>query len=254
MLLPGEIPPSTHKLSPPRFAKPEPLPDSVQEVTRLSRGTILLLRIESDVTLAAAAQKIWVTGLAFPNAAMAIWAPPEIAAKKPAILLAAPRLGVRAVVTDDQPLPQQLRNQLTSSEYLGAAFGVWLRRTVEAPDELNGLWEHLFAAPDQFKDVASIAKAARMTPHHLRKILRPTVLEKPTTLRRTAIAITHALKLQRESRTTVARHALELGYADQPAMCRSFRQLFDLSPTEVQRRMGFECLIPAGISASRRTT
>lgn len=155
-------------------------------------------------------------------------------------------LGSRGEILDGESIESALRKLLPNPPYLELSVIEWLG-LVGIPVE-PVVQRLLSCGLDRCrKGRARVSEAGLgSSPGTLRRALKRAGLPKPSDILRVCRDIKAALDLQAAPESTMAAIASVHGYADQPAMCNSFRRSFQSTPSQARERLGPEWLLARG--------
>ena len=153
-------------------------------------------------------------------------------------------LRIRAVLSEDDPVPEILRDAMTSPPDLGDDVVDWLSiRGLRLTPHVAGVLREIFRRAAQRTDLDGLLRSIGAPPSTVRKWFRMNGLPSPGQWHDVARALWAALRLQREPGTPLLATALALGYADHSALSRRMVQLFGLRPGVIRELLGWELLL-----------
>jgi AraC-like DNA-binding protein len=154
------------------------------------------------------------------------------------------RFGCHPVLHDTGPLAPALRDSLTNQTELASRLCDWLQHTsiVTCPEVLAFIRAVTEAACER-RSVEDAARVVRQEPRRVRARCARLGLPSPVRWRTLARLLHDLATIQRSPHLSCARHAYELGYGDQQAMCHIFRARLGCTPSEVKELLGWEWIV-----------
>lgn len=214
---------------------------------QMKSGTVMLLEANPSVPAAISDLEAWIPVLRhrFTSTPIVLWVPGDAAAGELARLARrSVRLGVRAVVTREEPLERTLRGVLSSPPRLDAdaVEWFWLRGLNFTPD-IAFLVQGIFFLAPTHRTLTDVLSALHVPASSMGAKLSKKILPPASNWLHLAHAMYSALRLQSSPETSVCRVALEFGYGDHSALSRQLIRNFGLRPSHIRETLGWEWLL-----------
>jgi AraC-like DNA-binding protein len=151
---------------------------------------------------------------------------------------------LRAVVIGRDPDPDMdaLRHQLTSPVDLPRELAGWFRAALPAREPALLPLETLLAGLHRRGSVSGALTEMGLSPRTASDRFRRTGLPSPREWRKLLRALRAMLAAQADPDVSLSRLALDHGYGDHQSLARATRSLFDLTPSDCRRILGWEWL------------
>nr|PZN77486.1 MAG: hypothetical protein DIU57_16500 [Pseudomonadota bacterium] len=164
-------------------------------------------------------------------------------------------LGIRAVLAEEDPVPEILRDALTDQSSLADDVVEWLSlRGLRIPPQVAEVVRQIFCRAVQHAELRGLLQSIKASPSTIRKWFRTHGLPSPSCCHDAARALSAALRLQRDQGLSVLTIALELGYADHSALSHQMVRLFGLRPRVIRERLGWEWLLDRWLARRMRSS
>ena len=153
-------------------------------------------------------------------------------------------LRIRAVLSEDDPIPEILRDAMTSPPDLGDDVVEWLSiHGLRLTSDIASVLREIFRPAAQRTDLDGLLRSIGASSSTVRKRFRMNGLPSPGQWHAVARALWAALRLQREPGTPLLAIALEFGYTDHAALSHQMLRLFGLRATVIRELLGWELLL-----------
>jgi AraC-like DNA-binding protein len=234
---------------PERVVQPNQLP-----AQQVKPGTVMLLEVDPAERNAVSDLETWIPALRhrFVSTPLALWVPGDSPAGDVARLARrSVRLGVRAVVSKEEPLGPTLRGMLTTPPHLDAdaVEWFWLRGLNFTPD-IAYMVQGIFLLAPTHRTLSDLLSALHIPASSMGAKLSKKILPPASNWLHLAHAMYSALRLQSSPDTSVCRVALEFGYGDHSALSRQLIRNFGLRPSAIRETLGWEWLLDRWVERS----
>ena len=154
------------------------------------------------------------------------------------------KLGVRAIVSADEPIYGTLRAILTDPEHLADQVIGWLPLCgIRLSSNLSSLIKQIFKRAPQYATLSKLLDETHESATTARWRLRKKRLPPPHCWHQVFRALHTALKIQADPDTPFLKLAMSLGYHDHSALSRQINRNFGLNPGDIRGTLGWEWLL-----------
>lgn len=170
------------------------------------------------------------------------------------LTMRAARAGVRAVLSEGEPMREALRESLTQTDTLAQDVVEWLTlRGTRLSPTVSSLLLDIFALAPTSPDLTTLLARTGTAETSARFRLHKRRLPPPSRWFQTARALHLALRIQAEPQTGLLRIAHRFGYADHSALSQMIFRAFGVRPGAVRGTLGWEWLLDRSLGARLRS-
>lgn len=213
---------------------------------RLFAGSLLALELTHPSASWEQLQK-WIPSVrrSFTNAPVLLWIPGATTVGEMVHLARrVGKIGVRAVLTADEPIQLTLRPIMTNPVRLEADVVEWLSlRGVNISPDISYLIQQIFRLAPEHRTLSDVLAPLHIPASSAGAKFSKKLLPPPSIWLHAAHALHAALRLQRDPNVSVLRVALEYGYSDHSALSRQMVRNFGLRPSQIRGTLGWEWLL-----------
>lgn len=235
----------THVTAPP-YADLEPVRDLAgYAAARLRPGAVWVVKA-ATAPFSIEELIAWIHRLRaeFPAVPVALWLDDSSESVSIKLAAAAGALRVRALLTPDKSLTDELRHQLTTPHDLAADLIEWLHlTTAPLPSRVTTVIGGLIRAVPKHATMAAFLTEHDLPRRTVGSWFAACELPSPGRWFVLARLLPALLRIQREPKTPLLTIALQSGYGDHAALSHQVKRLFGIRPGSVRGTVGWEWLL-----------